>query len=308
MASSLYPDRPWGAFPATGPARFWLAIARSLPGGWPWNRFALLARRFARRRLDGPVDVRLWGLALRLFPHRSVSESRILFLPRSWDRAERRWLGRSLHPAFTFVDVGANVGAYSFWVLAQSGPASRIVAVEPNPDLACQLHFNIAANAAHTRMTVVEAAVSERSGSGRLTISEPNSGENRLLRPDADPDAGIAVAVLSLAEVVAAAGLERIDCLKVDVEGHEAQVLRPFLTTAPASLWPRLLVVEMKPSESDPPGFPGALALWLTRRGYRLELRTKLNGLFRLDSPRPALSRASGLDGQTGSGRAEADG
>ncbi len=324
MPHPPFPQHPWGALPPTGPGRFWLRVSRFLPGRWPWNRFALLARRLARRHLTGPVDVRVWGLALRLFPDRSVSESRILFLPRSWDRAERRWLGGRLSPGFTFVDVGANVGGYAFWVLSRTGPRSRIVAVEPNPELARQLRFNIAANAAHDRMTVVAAAVSERSGTGRLSITEPNSGENRLVQdpatasasvsspgsssartskpssnPASDPEsspptgpaaeATVKVPVLPLAEVVAVAGLERIDCLKVDVEGHEERVIRPFIESAPPALWPRLLVVEMK--KPNPPGRvpahrdPAAeLAAWLVRRGYRLERRTKLNGLFRLDA------------------------
>ncbi len=392
----------WGSLPPAGAGRFWLGVARLFPGGWPWNRFALLARRLARRHLADPVDVRVWGLALRLFPHRSVSESRILFMPRSWDRAERRWLARRLSPGFHFVDVGANVGGYAFWVLSRTGPGSRIVAIEPNPGLARQLRFNIAANGAHDRVAVVDAAVSDRSGTGRLTVNEANSGENRLVSHPAEPEAGrippsrrssldpsgnsspnpatasgpasspeagsapnpestpestprsdpesspgsnpasspesdlsssfpsdpaspestpatghpshpppdgtVSVPVLTLAEVVAAAGLERIDCLKVDVEGHEARVIRPFIESAPVSLWPRLLIVEMKrpkpvgpapaardsghpasaQGDSTRPNPSDQLAAWLLRRGYKLELRTRLNGLFRLDSPTPS--------------------
>ena len=299
---------PWGALRPRGWGALWLKVARSFPGGWPWSRLALLARRVARRALRGPVDTRVWGQRLRLFPDRSVSEARILFLPRSWDRAERRLLGEwAAAPGFTFVDVGANVGGYAFWVLSRLGASGRIVAVEPNPPLARQLRYNVRTNGAGDRVRVVEAAVGAERGAGRLAVGSRNSGENRLVgareasvarRPDTVP-----VTVLTLADVVEQAGLDRIDCLKVDVEGHEAAVIQPYLTTEPRDVWPKYLIVELKrPSGgrafrraaegsaagagavNQPSAHVSATALeeWLAARGYARVLRTKLNGLFRL--------------------------
>ncbi len=304
------PDRfsdssPWGALRPRGWGGLWLKVARSFPGGWPWSRLALLARRVSRRALSGPVDTRVWGLRLRFFPDRSVSEARILFLPRSWDRAERRLLGEwAAAPGFTFVDVGANVGGYAFWVLSRLGDSGRIVAVEPNPPLARQLRYNVRQNGAGDRVRVVDAAVGAERGAGRLAVGSRNSGENRLLgAAEASAGGGVPVRVLTLADVVEQAGLDRIDCLKVDVEGREAEVIQPYLTTEPREAWPRYLIVELKePSAggalrgaAEPPAAragaasqpdarvsPAALEEWLTARGYARVLRTKLNGLFRL--------------------------
>jgi len=286
----------WGECRPGGRGAFWLRVARSFPGGRPWSRFALLARRAARRHLTGPVDTVVWGLRLRLFPDRSVSEARILFLPRSWDRAERRLLAKWARPGFTFVDVGANVGGYSFWVLSLVRASARVVAVEPNPDLARQLRFNVGVNRAQDRVRVVEAAVGAARGTGALAVDPRNSGEGRLVGAGERPDhaaardstgAGrvapptIPVRVVTLADIVTDAGLDRLDCLKVDVEGHEAEVIQPFLRDAPRGLWPRHLVVELKTGGRDGPRSAG-LEAWLVARGYRLELRTRLNGLFRL--------------------------
>ena len=316
---------PWGALRPRGWGGLWLKVARGFPGGWPWSRLALLARRVARRALAGPVDTRVWGQRLRFFPDRSVSEARILFLPRSWDRAERRLLGEwAAAPGFTFVDVGANVGGYSFWVLSRLGDSGRIVAVEPNPPLARQLRYNVRINGAGDHVRVVEAAVGAERGAGRLAVGSRNSGENRLVearevragRDLAGADGGrtlpgdtargpetVAVTVLTLADVVAQAGIDRIDCLKVDVEGAEADVIQPYLSAAPRAEWPKYLIVELKrPSGGgalhrategpaaragavNQPGAPvsaTALEEWLAARGYARVLRTKLNGLFRL--------------------------
>lgn len=275
---------PWGVCRPQGRGAFWLEVARSFPGGWPGSRFALLARRAARRHLRGPVDTRVWGCRLRLHPDRSVSEARILFLPRAWDRRERTLLAEWVRPGFTFVDVGANVGGYSFWVLSLTDPSGRVVAVEPNPDLARQLRYNVGVNGADGRMQVVEAAVGATCGVGDLTVEATNSGEGRLVGDEGAAGAAgatIPVRVATLADIVNDAGLDRIDCLKVDVEGRESDVIRPYLDAAPRRMWPRGLIVELK-TRGDDGRRSAELESWIMAKGYRPELRTRLNGLFRL--------------------------
>ena len=278
---------PWGVHRPGGWGGFWLEVARSFPAGWPWSRFALIARRLSRRRLKGPVDTRLWGQRLRLFPDRSVSEARILFLPRSWDRPERTLLREWMAPGFIFVDVGANAGAYSFWVLSLAGDSGRVVAVEPDPALARQLRYNVRINGAGERVRVVEAAVAASPGRGTLLLAPGNSGRNRLAS-NREPAAGsggtgtVPVRVVTLADVVAEAGLDRIDCLKVDVEGREADVIKPYIKVASRSRWPRRLIVELAHARGGRGTGPVELESWIVSRGYRLVRRTKLNGVFTL--------------------------
>ncbi len=278
MTEDCFSDEgPWGIYRPRGWGGLWLKISRAFPGGWPWSRFALLSRRFARYGLgDGPVDTLLWGHRLRLFPRRSVSEGRILFLPRSWDRAERRFLGKWMTPGFTFVDVGANVGAYSFWVASRMDGPGQVVAVEPDPALARQLRFNVRINDAEDRIRIVEAAVGRGRGMGKLIVNPDNSGRNRLARGEVPVGETLSVRAITLADVVREGGLDRIDCVKIDVEGHEGDVLRPFFSGTPRSGWPRILIVELRHASRDLEG--EILAL-----GYRRVFRTKLNGVFRLE-------------------------
>ena len=277
-------------------------VARAFPGGWPWSRFALLARRFARFHLDGPLDVLAWGFKLRLKPRGSVSEARILFLPRYWDRAERGMLAQWLAPGSVFVDVGANVGGYTFWAASLAGESGRVLAFEPDPALARQLRYNVRVNGAEGRIAVVEAAVGASPGEGRLVSGAGNSGENRLtgdLTAGGGPGnvpgragGGFLVRVVALAGAVEEAGFDRIDCLKVDVEGREADVLKPFFAAAPRRLWPGILVVELLDDSLASPSGEGSRELerWIVARGYRVVLRTKLNGVFHLErDPRPAV-------------------
>lgn len=285
-------------------------------GSWLPSRFAPLTRRLARERLDGPVDTVVWGLRLRLHPNRSVSEARILFLPWHWDHIERSRLRPWVRPGFTFVDVGANVGGYTFWISSLTGGDGRVVAVEPDPALVRQLRYNVRVNGLEGSVRIVESAVGAAPGDGRLIRNPVNSGENRLARgvvgvnPASDedgsgsaadgvnvPDDGVvsvdddvvSVRMRTLGSIIREAGLERIDCLKVDVEGHERDVLEPFFAAAPPGLRPLLLLVEIKPGADA-----RAMESWILSQGYRLECRTLLNGLFRrADAVRPAAPARS---------------
>jgi hypothetical protein len=84
------------------------------------------------------------------------------------------------------------------------------------------------------------------------------------------------VRVRRVPELVAAAGLHRIDALKIDVEGLEAVILQDFYDRAPEAVWPRLLVVERQPGPEH-----GALVARLEGLGYREALTSRLNVVLR---------------------------
>jgi hypothetical protein len=73
------------------------------------------------------------------------------------------------------------------------------------------------------------------------------------------------------------ARLERIDALKIDIEGYEDRALLPFFAEASKSLWPRLLILER--SERD---WATDLMGALTKSGYRQTLTTQRNYVMQL--------------------------
>ena len=52
----------------------------------------------------------------------------------------------ALRPGFVFIDIGANVGAYSLFVGQRTCPPARILAVEPHPEAQRRLACNLALN------------------------------------------------------------------------------------------------------------------------------------------------------------------
>ncbi len=274
----------FGAFAARGAVARAVGWTRKLGAGWLDKRFAAVLRRMAINRLAGqPVDTVTLGARMRLYPHNNLCDKRILFTPQLFDVAERKVLEAAVGEAkgraggFRFVDIGANVGAYSLFVAGIAGPSARILAIEPQPDVFQRLVANIGFNAFGTIMAV-DCAVADKPGELTLFIDPRNKGESsvRLLRSSAATP--VKVPARPLTALLADHGYDGIDALKIDVEGAEDVIIEPFLRDAPESLWPKLVVIE----DSAHRWQVDLRALFLAH-GYRELPQTRLNLMFARD-------------------------
>lgn len=219
-APSSPPRAPSPAAPA--PARIPRQLAYVVRSVWghPGNRGRRLralgnAVRFQLRgRLFGrPTEVPL-GERSRILAHLHVygSSKAVYGNPPDWPEMEV-WR-RVLRAGDLFVDVGANIGAYSV-LAAELG--AEVVALEPGPEALDHLRANVARNGYPVR--VLAAAAGERPGRSAFT-SDRDMG-NRLVRGE-DAGAGVTVPVVTIDSLV---GDRRVAGLKVDVEGAERLVL-----------------------------------------------------------------------------------
>lgn len=124
-------------------------------------------------------------------------------------------------------DIGANVGEFTGEILAaatRSRVGTRVIAFEPSPT--CQKTL-IDRFSGESRFQLVPAAVADVRTRMPLYSPSPGSGHASLIQRD--PEAAInseVVEVLRLDEFLEAHSVDRIDFLKVDVEGAELKVLR----------------------------------------------------------------------------------
>ncbi len=250
-----------------------LPLTRSSAPTWTGKRQAFLLRAVAVTALGGrPADVESLGARMRLYPYNNVCEKRILFTPQYFDPAELAFLEGRITPDFTFVDLGANVGAYSLFVAARTGPHARIVAVEPQPELFERLVYNIRQNPFST-VKALECAVADREGEITMFVDLKNRGDTsmRLVQP-VQRGEEIRVAARPLAALLADEGLSRIDAMKLDIEGAEDLVLEPFFRDAPERLWPRAILLEYSQGR-----WGMDLPALLAQLGYAEVLRTDQN-------------------------------
>jgi FkbM family methyltransferase len=118
-----------------------------------------------------------------------------------------------------FVDVGANIGAYT--VLAASIPGVRCAAFEPAPETFARLTENIRVNDFGSRVQANQLAAGAEDG--EIVFTKGLDSVNHVVGPDDNPRDGIAVAVRRLDTVLRS---ENPVVMKIDVEGYEMRVLQ----------------------------------------------------------------------------------
>jgi len=272
-------SRPFGDFAPSGLARWVIDRTRGLPEGWAGRRLALMLRHLAMKTLKGlPLDLETFGVRMRLYPYKNVCERRILFTPQYFDPDELRILTSRIRDGFTFIDIGSNVGWYALSVAREAGSVpTRILAVEPQPEIFDRLIYNIRQNPSCT-VKAVDCAVADKTGELTLFLDPLNRGEASLKIVNSSQTDAIRVPAVTMLELLNREGLTRVDAIKLDVEGAEDLVLDPFFRDAPASLYPSLLIVANVPER-----WQIDVVKLLKSKGYRQILETKMNLAFERD-------------------------
>jgi FkbM family methyltransferase len=121
--------------------------------------------------------------------------------------------------ARTIVDVGAHVGSFTVWAALRS-PNARLLAVEPNPETFDFLLQNVFDNGLQDRVRAVNAAVGATSSLASLAFMEHSQG-TRLAGSEEGP---VRVKVMKMHQLLAEAGIEEVDVLKMDCEGMEYEI------------------------------------------------------------------------------------
>lgn len=260
----------FGRYSPKGIAGAILELTRRCPLTWSGARRAFILRGIAVKSLSGrPMDVETLGARMRLYPYNNTSEKRILFTPQFFDPAERAFLANYITEDMCFVDIGANVGAYTLFVGALAGARARILAIEPNPLIFERLTYNIRQNPFAT-VKALDCAVADRNGEITLFLAQGNHGETSVRISDAGE--AIKVPAKTLKDILSSEAYPRVDALKIDVEGAEDVVLEPFFREAPPALWPRLILCA-RPSTA----WSVDLERLLPAYGYRELLRSRAN-------------------------------
>jgi len=130
---------------------------------------------------------------------------------------EMAFVSHFLRPADWFVDVGANVGAYT--LLASGVAGAKTLAIEPSPSTYQYLLRNIRLNDLAEKVTPLNAALGRAEGRTRLT---DGLGTENYVSPGGNPSEGIEVRVSSLDSV---SQDRRPKLIKIDVEGFETEVI-----------------------------------------------------------------------------------
>jgi FkbM family methyltransferase len=190
----------------------------------------------------GPVDVRYQGAAFRFYHQTSATERGALLNP-DYNVEELDFLRTHTPTAGVFIDVGANAGTYALPLARHVGPGGRVIAIEPHPVMVARLAFNQAASRIGN-VVLVPAAAGDSDGELMIETDHENYGASHVY-PDASArNDAIRVPAMRLLRILQDRDVEKIDTLKIDVEGYEDRVLIGFFRDAPEALWPAAIAIE----------------------------------------------------------------
>lgn len=226
----------------------------------------------------------LGKLAWRIYPHEFVAEigdgvmikvrldrsEEILAWTRTFnpDDEVEVFLSR-LKEGFVVLDIGANVGLISLLTAKKVGKTGRVYAFEPVPDIFVRLQENIALNGFNNIEPVPLALSSQR---GMATISISHDGASSLFRRVSDEF--IEVPTERLDDFVEREGIERVDAIKLDVEGAELHVIRGADKTI--RRFKPIMMVEINPDTLKAAGTtPQELFETIVSYGYKAHVIRK---------------------------------
>lgn len=168
------------------------------------------------------------GIKMQLDPYDMVS--RKILETGAWEPESIHAVADHLTPNATFIDVGAHIGYYSLKAATMVGPNGHVISIEPNPQTLPKLRGNIEASKARSVSVWPVACAESESMLQLFAAPESNTGESSLSKENASQEGAAPVAYSVRARrldvIVKEARLDRVDVIKIDVEGAEFEVLK----------------------------------------------------------------------------------
>ena len=200
--------------------------------GWylGFGQSANIAARFRKkiwRLFRDPFQVSwLEGLQLTLIPGNETSRS--VFVTGRYEPNEFCLLSRLLKPGMTFIDIGANMGLYTLFAAHRVGESGYVLAIEPSRREMQMLKDNVEQNALRNVNSYPMALSDQGAEVELLVASLQNSGHNTLgaFGYNTALDHKERVRTVRLDELVQSEKRDRVDVIKMDIEGAELAALR----------------------------------------------------------------------------------
>jgi FkbM family methyltransferase len=207
-----------------------------------WKLFHLMLKRKAVVR----IPVNGTSFKLDLPPLQRQGGSAGVFLARQYYEPLLEYCHRVVKKGDVVFDVGANQGIYACAFAALVGPAGKVIAFEPQDYAIVALQNNARLNC-FNHIYIRQVAVSDHEGSAVLDISA--GAVSASIVRDFGHEEAIKVPTVTLTSVAEQLGLDRLDVIKMDIEGAELLALggcKPLLERFKPTV-----VLEASPSEEQ---------------------------------------------------------
>ncbi len=203
-----------------------------------------MIRKTLASRFPGPFDIEVDDILMRAYPLENYCDRIAIGRGHLPEIPERELIGPLLKPNMVFVDIGANIGTYSLFVAGRCGNTARILSFEPHPRTYAKLAYNARANG-FSSIETINQGVGLETGHMRLYSSGGNNIGTASILPEAVSNKlHVDIKVVPLGDALKSRLIERVDLLKIDIEGFEDRALLPLLTLEFEPFWPRAVLIE----------------------------------------------------------------
>ena len=182
----------------------------------------------------------------------------------AYERAELNLLNRHLSEDSVFVDIGANFGLYSLVASQKITNSGEIICFEPFPKNYAALKKNISLNS-KSYIISENIALGDKKDELSLYYQPTEKNLGMVSANFIENSKTIEVDVMSFDEYVNENGIDKIDFIKIDVEGFENQVIIGMRKTL--ELFSPMILIEIFDEGSINSNHHNAHD-YLTRIGY----------------------------------------
>lgn len=248
-------------------------ITRNIGTNWFSKRLIFLFRKIAILLSRDCIDTNLFGAKLRLYTKGNVSEKRALFSPQIFEKDERDFIKSRCKDNSVFIDIGSNIGLYSFSVgsVYKEFKNTKIFSIEPHPSLFQRLKYNALQNK-DIPINPREIALMDKSGEFKLDTPDENLGQGKISNSGKHT-----VIAKNLIDFIKEEKIENISAMKIDVEGNEESVIIPFIENTNKKLLPLIIIIENNKSS-----WKTDLIKLLEEKGYLIKKKTRMNYILEL--------------------------
>lgn len=173
-------------------------------------------------RLGKDLKIRVWSddiIAQELYVNGYFESGTCLFVE------------KFLKKGMVVIDAGANAGQYTLISANKVGPSGKVHSFEPSPRMFDELRFNVNLNKLDTTCELNNYALSDSAGTAQLSRYEAGKEVYGSLGNHCREDGGAIIGhdevkTISLDEYIHKMKIERIDLIKMDIEGAELLALK----------------------------------------------------------------------------------
>lgn len=181
------------------------------------------------------------GLTLHYRPQDKLIVNAIT-LNGDYEKETRRLIENHLQAGMTYLDLGAHIGYFVLMAAQKVGLHGHVYAVEANPSTYEMLQKNVVANGFEGRCTLLPKAVSDQAGILFFHSSPTSSVNAHVLEADEDPTAAEVVRVEAICLDDYFADGQKIDLVKMDIEGAEVPALHGMRATSANNPQMRMII------------------------------------------------------------------